>query len=92
MNIVCVESLGISREYFEGLKARYVSLGHDFTYYMDRREDEETLAERMKEADVAIMGQLFGIRGGYNGFWMVWTPNFVIGFFGIILYLRLKRK
>ena len=41
---------------------------------------------------MTIMGQLFGIRGGYNGFWMVWTPNFVIGFFGIILYLRLKRK
>lgn len=58
MNIVCVESLGISREYFEGLKARYVSLGHDFTYYMDRREDEETLAERMKEADVAVISNI----------------------------------
>ncbi len=58
MNIVCVESLGISREYFEGLKARYVSLGHDFTYYMDRREDEETLAERMREADVAVISNI----------------------------------
>lgn len=58
MNIVCVESLGISREYFEALKARYVSLGHDFTYYMDRREDEETLAERMKEADVAVISNI----------------------------------
>ena len=39
-----------------------------------------------------IIGQMFGIRGGYNGFWMMWTPNFVIGILGIILYIRLKKK
>ena len=39
-----------------------------------------------------ILGQMFGLRGGYNGFWMMWTPNLLIGFIGIILYLRLKRK
>ncbi|HAM78767.1 MAG TPA: YjgP/YjgQ family permease [Treponema sp.] len=39
-----------------------------------------------------IIGQMFGLRGGYSGFWMMWTPNFVIGFFGIRLYLRLRRK
>lgn len=39
-----------------------------------------------------IIGQMFGVRGGYNGFWMMWTPNFVIGILGIILYLRLKKK
>ncbi|MBQ2600785.1 MAG: LptF/LptG family permease [Treponema sp.] len=41
---------------------------------------------------MTIMGQYFGIRGGYNGFWMVWTPNFVIGIVGILLYFRLKKK
>ncbi len=41
---------------------------------------------------MTIMGQLFGLRGGYNGFWMVWTPNFVVGVVGIYLYFRLKKK
>lgn len=58
MNIVCVESLGISRERFEGLKAHYSAMGHDFTYYMDRREDEATLADRMREADVAVISNI----------------------------------
>ena len=54
MNIVCVESLGIGRERFESLKAHYASMGHTFTYYMDRNEDEAALADRMREADVAV--------------------------------------
>ena len=58
MNIVCVESLGISRERFESLKAHYSAMGHDFTYYMDRREDEATLADRMREADVAVISNI----------------------------------
>ncbi len=58
MNIVCVESLGISRERFESLKEHYSAMGHDFTYYMDRREDEATLADRMREADVAVISNI----------------------------------
>lgn len=58
MNIVCVESLGISRERFESLKAHYSAMGHDFTYYMDRREDEATLADRMREDDVAVISNI----------------------------------
>ncbi len=58
MNIVCVESLGISRERFESLKAHYSAMGHVFTYYMDRREDEATLADRMREADVAVISNI----------------------------------
>lgn len=58
MNIVCVESLGISRERFESLKAHYSAMGHDFTYYMDRQEDETTLADRMREADVAVISNI----------------------------------
>ena len=58
MNIVCVESLGISKARFESLQAHYAAMGHEFTYYMDRREDEETLAERMREADVAVISNI----------------------------------
>ncbi len=58
MNIVCVESLGIGRERFEALKAHYAEMGHEFTYYMDRKEDEATLAERMSGADVAVISNI----------------------------------
>ncbi len=39
-----------------------------------------------------ILGQMFGLRSGWNGFWVMWGPNFFIGILGIILYLRLKKK
>ena len=58
MNIICVESLGIGRERFESLKAHYAAMGHNFTYYMDRREDEATLADRMRDADVAVISNI----------------------------------
>ena len=58
MNIICVESLGIDRERFESLKAHYAAMGHNFTYYMDRREDETTLADRMRDADVAVISNI----------------------------------
>ncbi len=58
MNIVCVESLGIARDRFEQLQKHYAALGHEFTYYMDRKEDEETLANRMREADIAVISNI----------------------------------
>ena len=58
MNIVCVESLGISQARFEDLKSHYASMGHAFTYYMNRREDEDTLVERMHEADAAVISNI----------------------------------
>ena len=58
MNIVCVESLGIGRERFESLKEHYASLGHSFNYFMDRREDEASLVERMQGADVVVISNI----------------------------------
>ena len=69
MNIVCVESLGIPQARFEELKKHYASMGHEFTYYMDRPGDEAdrsggtvsletTLAERMRDADVAVISNI----------------------------------
>ena len=58
MNIVCVESLGVPQARFEKLKKHYASEGHTFTYYMDRREDEATLVERMHDADVVIISNI----------------------------------
>lgn len=39
-----------------------------------------------------ILGQMFGIRSGYNGFVMMWSPNILIGVIGILLYFKLVRK
>lgn len=58
MKIICVEPLGISQVRFEKLKLHYASLRHEFVYYMDRREDEATLAERMREADIAVISNI----------------------------------
>ncbi len=58
MNIVCVESLGISRERFEDLKAHYADLGHTFNYYLDRNEDEAALVQRMSGADVVVVSNI----------------------------------
>ena len=58
MNIICVESLGIPQSRFEELKKHYTAMGHQFTYYMDRQEDEATLAERMREADIAVISNI----------------------------------
>ena len=58
MNIVCVESLGIGQARFESLKAHYSAMGHEFTYYMDRKEDDATLADRMRDADVVVISNI----------------------------------
>ena len=58
MKITCVEPLGISLEHFEELKKEFATKGHVFNYYMDRKEDPATLAERMKDADVAVISNI----------------------------------
>ncbi|MFA6937037.1 MAG: LptF/LptG family permease [Treponema sp.] len=39
-----------------------------------------------------ILGQMFGLKSGYNGFVMMWAPNLLIGMLGIILYFKLVKK
>jgi D-3-phosphoglycerate dehydrogenase len=58
MKIVCVEPLGISREHFEELKSEMNSKGHEFEYYMDRKEDADTLVERMHQAEIAVISNI----------------------------------
>lgn len=58
MNITCVESLGISHDRFATLQQHYESMGHTFNYYMDRREDDATLVERMHDADVVVISNI----------------------------------
>ena len=41
---------------------------------------------------VQIIGQLLVTKVGLNSFWCIWTPNFLIGFFGLIFLTRLIKK
>lgn len=58
MKIVSVEPIGISIEKSEQIRKEFLELGHDFYCYMDRKEDEETLKERMHDADVVIISNI----------------------------------
>ena len=58
MNITCVEPLGISEEQFRKTQSAFAAEGHSFNYFMDRREDEATLAERMKDSEIVIISNI----------------------------------
>ncbi|MEE0895369.1 MAG: NAD(P)-dependent oxidoreductase [Bacteroidales bacterium] len=58
MKIVAVEPIGISRQRAEELVEIYAAKGCDFVVYPDRKEDEQTLVERMKDADVVIVSNI----------------------------------
>ena len=58
MIISCVEPLGISENHFKELEKTFAAKGHSFRYFMDRREDESSLAERMSDCDIAIISNI----------------------------------
>ncbi len=39
-----------------------------------------------------ILGQQFGLQNGWDGFLTMWVPNFLVGLFGLIFYIRLLKK
>lgn len=41
---------------------------------------------------VQIIGQLLVTKVGLNAFWCIWTPNIIVGLFGIIFLTRLLKK
>ena len=58
MNIICVEPLGLEKSRLECIQQHYHSMGHAFTFYLDRKEDEATLVERMQTADVVVVSNI----------------------------------
>lgn len=58
MNIIAVEPIGIGKAKEEEIKKEFASWGHSFLMYYDRKEDEKTLIERMKDADIAIISNI----------------------------------
>ena len=41
---------------------------------------------------IMILGQTWGQRQGRYAFYVMWAPNALVGFAGILLYFRLIRK
>lgn len=39
-----------------------------------------------------ILGQLFSTRNGFNGFWAMWLPDFILGGTGVLLYLVVLKR
>lgn len=58
MKIVAVEPIGISEERAKRLAEEYAKKGHELVVYPDRREDEATLIERMRDAEVVIVSNI----------------------------------
>lgn len=58
MKIVAVEPIGITSIQAEQIRNQFLSLGHEFIYYSDRREDTSSLIERMHEVDIVIISNI----------------------------------
>lgn len=58
MKIVCVEPIGISQSLAEEFKSLFAQKGHEFVWYADRKEDINTLIDRMRDADAVIISNI----------------------------------
>ena len=58
MKIVAVEPLGISAQKAEEISVEFAGQGHEFVFYADRKEDEESLKVRMKDAEIALISNI----------------------------------
>jgi D-3-phosphoglycerate dehydrogenase len=58
MKTVVVEPLGISDERIREIHSRLSTQGHDLVCYPDRKEDTDSLVERMKDADIVVVSNI----------------------------------
>ena len=58
MNIVFIEPLGVCECTFHAAVAALQAQGHQITFYKDRREDEDTLIERAKDAEIIAVSNI----------------------------------
>ena len=58
MKIVAVEPIGISEERATHIANDLAAKGHEFICYRDRKEDAETLIERMKDAEEVVVSNI----------------------------------
>src|SRR5699024_8423339 len=55
MKIVILESLGISDETFDILSKPLIEKGHEILAFDDGKTDDETLKERIKDANILVL-------------------------------------
>lgn len=55
MNIVILESLGISEEEFNRISKPLIDNGHELVAYDDGKKDNETLKTRIKDAEILVL-------------------------------------
>ena len=55
MKIVCMEPLGVSAEKIATLAAPLRAAGHEFVYYVKKAAYQDTLLERVKDAEILIL-------------------------------------
>jgi len=58
MRIVAVEPMGISAERAEVIKQDLAAKGHEFVCYFDRKEDSDSLVDRMRDAEVVMISNI----------------------------------
>lgn len=58
MKIIAVEPIGINSEKCAQIQAKCAQNGYEFVLFPDRNEDEEVLAERLKDADIGIVSNI----------------------------------
>ncbi|MBR1769829.1 MAG: hydroxyacid dehydrogenase [Bacteroidales bacterium] len=58
LKIVAVEPIGISKEKSEEIKERFAKYDCTFSIFYDRKEDEQSLKERIGDSDVAIISNI----------------------------------
>ena len=58
MKIVAVEPLGITAQKAAEIAADFAREGHEFLFYADRKEDKESLKERMRDADIILISNI----------------------------------
>lgn len=58
MNIVMLESIGLSKEKTEALAREIIEAGHNFTAYYERSKNTDELKDRVKYADILLLANM----------------------------------
>lgn len=58
MQITVIEPLGINEKSFKKIESDFAASGHTFEYHLDRREEPDVVAERIGNADIAILSNI----------------------------------
>ena len=58
MKIVAIENFGLTVAQISALSGRFEALGHSFTFFEDRSEDENIIIDRAKGAEILIVSTI----------------------------------